>query len=74
VPHGRTTPGDFGPLHIFDAKTQSATDPTAGPALKGISSTDLPFQRARAQDRLLPCAPARSCRACLARDCQCDLV
>ena len=74
VPHGLTTPGDFGPLHIFGAKTQSATDPTAGPALKGISSTSLPFQRARAQDRLLPRAPVRSCRAGLARDCQSDLV
>ena len=74
VPHGLTTPGDFRPLHTFDAKAQSATDPTAGPAFKGISSTSLPFQRARAQDRLLPCAPARSCRAGLARDCQSDLV
>ena len=74
MPHGLTTPGDFGPLHTFGAKAQSATDPTAGPALKGISSTSLPFQRARAQDRLLPRAPARSCRAGLARDCQSDLV
>ena len=37
-----------------DAKTQFPKDPTAGPALKGISSTNLTFQRARARDRLAP--------------------
>jgi len=40
-----------------DAKAQSAPGPTAGPALKGISSTSLAFQRARARDRLAPYPP-----------------
>jgi hypothetical protein len=35
-----------------NAKTQSAPDPAAGPALKGISSTDLTVQRARARRSL----------------------
>jgi len=40
-----------------DAKAQSAPGPTAGPALKGISSTSLTVQRARARDRLAPYPP-----------------